>query len=371
MTKKLKLIFISIFAIGYGVFLAAPVFAYDTYEIYPNVVWVDESTYNWRMASDPDIPDSSFYSPIGTQTKEIGYLCGYPVPYYADGDHVSVFVDFSIGVPSEALQKQQWIGIFVRPINSNDYLSTATNTGNGEWLKVNIINQGNLAEVFTGSFHWEGMNAYCSYKLLITYAGDGSSSVTNTFIYHVTGVLDLNLTQQDKELKPFLLTAKYYLGYPANNVSNYGLAVSKDFHFRITDTSMMGAIEDLKNTIDSIDLSGLSDLGSLTTTINNWYDDYILNMSDLSNQLESLYDDNETDPDITAAYERASQFQSEIDEYNSLQEALIGTLEEYTFPSVSEANIANLIITPLFENEIVLFLVAGVLALLIACAILL
>ena len=371
MTKRFKVIFISIFAIAYSVFLAAPVFAYDTYDIYPQVVWVDESTENWRVASDPDLPDSSFYSPIGSQTKEIGYLCGYPVPYYADGDHVSVFVDFTIGVPAEVLQKQQWVGIFVRPVFSNNYLSSATNTGSGEWLRVNIINQTNIAELYTGSFHWEGLDAYCSYKLLVTAVGDGSSSVTTQFCYHVTGVLDLNLVQSTKELKPFLITAKYYLGYPGSNVSNFGLAVSKDFHFRITDTSMYGAIEDLASVIQDLDFSGLSDLGTLSTTINNWYDDYILNMSDLSNQLESIYDDNETDPDITSAFERASEFQNEIDEYNSLQEALIGSLEEYTFPAVSDANIANLIITPLFENEIVLFLVAGVLALLIACAILL
>ena len=348
------------------------VFAYDTYEIYPQVVWVDESTQNWRMASDPDYPDSAFYSPVGGQTKEIGYLCGYPVPYYADGDHVSVFVDFSIAVPAEALQKQQWVGLFVRPINSNNYLSTATNTGNGEWLRVNILNQGNLAELYTGSFHWEGMDAYCSYKLLVTYAGDGSASVTNSFIYHVTGVLDLNLVQSTKELKPFLLTAKYYLGYPANNVSNYGLSVSKDYHFRITDTSMMGAIEDLKNTIDEIDLSGLSDLGDLTTVINNWYEDYSLNIESISDQLESIYDDGETDPDITQWAERASEFESQNQYLHSLEDDLMGTVGDFTFPDVPDASssIVGHVVLPWFENPIVIALVMAGLAMMIVFAIL-
>lgn len=365
--KKLFALSLSILLIA---LLAIPVFAYDTYEIYPQVVWVDESTQNWRMASDPDVPDSSFYSPVGSQTKEIGYLCGYPVPYYADGDHVSVFVDFSIGVPAEALQKQQWIGIFVRPVNSNNYLSTATNTGAGEWLRVNILNQANLAELYTGSFHWEGMDAYCSYKLLVTYAGDGSSSVTNTFVYHVTGVLDLNLTQQNKELKPFLLTAKYYLGYPANNVSNYGLAVSKDFHFRVTDTSMMGAIEDLKNTIDQIDLSGLSGLGDLSTVINNWYDDYILNIDNISSELESIYDDGETDSDVTRWAEEQSALASDADYLNSIEQSYLDVLNDFTFPDVPNQTATGNVFNRFFEIPLFVSMIVTSMSIMIVLALL-
>lgn len=368
-TKSVSKIFLGAGLILAFVFLLCSfnIYAYDTYEIYPQVVWANEGGTGWEYANNPEVPDSAFYFPATYETKEIGFLTGFPVPYYSDGDHVSLFVDFTIGM--EDVASSQWLGLFVRPIGSTSYLSTATNTGNGEWLRVNIQNQANLGEVFTGSFHWEDLSQSCSYKILITKCGDGSSigSSRLTF-YHVTGVFDLNLVSS-KEMKPFLLTAKLYMGYP-NISEGYGPFLSKDYHFRITDTSMYGAIEDLASILEDMDFSGLSGLADLSTTIENWYTSYTSVSSTIVDRLDEIIDDGETDEDVTRWNEEASLVASQASDLHDLEESLVGTLSDFEFPTVANQTAVNNVLLPFWQNELVISLTLAFMALMIVFLIL-
>ena len=374
MTKKLKVIFISIFAIAYSVFLAAPVFAYEQTELdyevfYQNIDYPSTSDTRWLYYTS--------YSPYTSDminlsdTDIIGYNISTPVPYYADGDHVSIFISFGVSIPRVDFQgsNNTWGGqyrLLISPSGAIEELSYPQGMQSSTLFDLKYYVQNSVwTDQTHGTMTWQDQTV--SYKCLIYHGSDGATYGTGVqelehFFFNIQ--LDLNLTS-NRELLPFTIALwQQSLAVGGNQFFRFDTRPI----IRLNDTSMYGVLEGIQAALENLDFSALADLSDLSTTIENVYNSVIFQ----NELLESIYDPgDDTDPDLTEAGERASEFQSQIDEYNNLQEALIGTLEEYTFPVLSDANIADLSFTPLFQNEIVIFLVSGVLALLIACAILL
>ena len=339
MFKKTKIFIASVFLAAFCLFLAAPVFGYDTFEITPEIVCRDANGNNVYFLN-------TFGAYNVSNVNYIGSDLASPLSYHADGDHVSLFCHFEFS--SENISS---LNMFILPNTYSD--SVGDRIGTNIYSGVVTSSTPQLSNI-DGSFQYQGTS--CTFNGLVSRIPDPYS---NSVYYSFSVVFDLNLVQEI-ELHP-LRIGFGGASFSLDRFSVRSYILDSSIEQNLIDIYF--AIEDgFENLELDIDLSG----------IESGIADIISNQINIYNSiLESVVDDGETDPDITAALARASEFQSEIAEYNDLQEALIGTLEEYTFPNVSDANIANLIITPIFENEIVLFLVAGVLALLIACAILL
>lgn len=325
------------------IFLAArPVYAFEGFEVDCIPYWNDGTSVNdYFQFADPDIPDSAFYSPSygGTQAKEIGLYTGFPVPYYADGDHYSVFMNFSIAVPASALSNN-WLGLYIKPQFSNPYMSTSSG---GQYLIVNVgsytpYGSSGNSNIYTGSFQWQG-KIDCSYKILMTcFIDDGVSVGAQSWIYNFSCVFDLNLKGgtglASDELRPFAISAKYYLGYPLSDTPYYGLGLYKHFTCRCTDTSLYGLLEEIEAAVSAIDFSGLSGLADLQVTVNNIYENLELNLG----LLESIYDDGETDPDVTRWGQEQSQLASDFNELQSIEHSYIDVLNDFTFPDVEDTS---------------------------------
>ena len=322
-------------------FLAArPVYAFEGFEVTGYPFTFINGTNTYQMFSDKDMPDSAFYSIPNYEATEVGIASGFPVPYYSDGDHYSVFLNFSFAVPYQAYSNNQWVGIYIRPMLSNTYMSSASS---GQWLSANVLSiapgsgySGGYTDVSTGSFMWQG-DSQCSYRMLITCMNDAFTIANQPRIYNVSLVLDLNLTASNTlasdELRPFSISARYYLGYPTIS-TGYGLGLYKDFTLRCTDTSMYGLLEDIQAAVSSIDFSGLSGLADLSVTVNNIYDNLELNLA----LLESIYDDGETDPDVTRWGQEQSQLASDFNELQSIEHSYIDVLNDFTFPVVGDTS---------------------------------
>ena len=174
MTKKLKVIFISIFAIAYSVFLAAPVFAYEQTELdyelfYQNIDYPSTSQTRWIYYTS--------YSPYSldmvnlADTDIVGYNISTPVPYYADGDHVSVFVSFGVSIPRINFQgnNNTWGGeyrLLISPSGATDELSYPSGMQSSTIfdLKYYVAN-GVWTDQKSGTMTWE--NQTVSYKCLL------------------------------------------------------------------------------------------------------------------------------------------------------------------------------------------------------------
>lgn len=351
------------------------VYAFEGFEVVGYPFTVINGTNSIQQFTDRDLPDSAFYS-ISYESWDIGIASSFPVPYYSDGDHYSVFMNFTFSVPYQAIVNNQWIGIYVRPMLSNTQMSTVSS---GQWLTVNVLDvapgtgyTGGYTDLRYGSFMWQG-DTQCSYKMLITCMNDANITANQPRIYNIAVVFDLNLTAgstlASDELRPFSVSARYYTGYPTIS-SGYGLALHKDFIIRCTDTSMYGAIENLANVVADLDFSGLAGLADLSTTIENWYSSYTSVSSTIVDRLEDIIDDGETDPDITEWAEQASEFESKNDLLHDLEESLEGTIEDFTFPQVANQTAVGNVVGTFFNNEFIIALTLAMMTLMIVFLIL-
>lgn len=370
--KKIKVLLIFGFVFAFIVFVSAPVFAFEGFDVECVPYWNDGTSVNdYFQFADPDIPDSAFYSPTGAQAKEIGLYTGFPVPYYADGDHYSVFMNFSIAVPAAALSNN-WLGLYVKPQLSNPYMSTSSG---GQFLIVNVgsynpYGSSGNSNIYTGTFQWQG-KIDCNYKILMSvFIDDGVSVGAQSWIYNFSCVFDLNLKGgsglASDELRPFAVSAKYYLGYPTNDTAYYGLGLYKKFTCRCTDTSLYGLLENIESAVSSIDLSGLSGLSQLSTEITNIYNQVVHN----GGVLESIYDDGEDDPDVTRWGEEASQFESVVSDYHNIESQMMGTVSDFTFPDAPNQTALNNVFNMFFGNELIFALILASLTVTIALLIL-
>lgn len=371
---KIKFILAFGFLVAFVVFCCSPLFAFEGLEVegIPFVYVPASDTY--QQFTDVNYPDSPFYSIPRYESSEVGLQTSFPVPYYSDGDHYSVLLNFSFAVPYEAISNNQWVGIYLRPMLSNGYM---TNSSSGQWLKVNVLTvnptgSSGYTDLSSGSFMWQG-HSDCSYRMLITCMNDSTIVANQPRVYNVSLVLDLNLKSGTgvigDELRPFSISARYYLGYP-NISSGYGLGLYKDFTIRCTDTSMYGLLENIESAVSSIDFSGLSGLADLNVTVENLYNEYVNNAQLEIELLESILDDGETDEDVTRWGEVASEFNEQNDILHSLENEFIGTIEDFTMPTVVLSDDINLF-NRFFDNEIIILLVTISLALAICFCILL
>lgn len=331
-------------------------------------------TYYQFSEEDPSYMVGDFYHSANQtdQGREVGIVTGFPVPYYSDGDHYSVFLNFSFSVPTMAHSANDWVGIYVRPMTSNSFLTPASG---GTWLKVNVntitpSGSTGCTDLSYGTFQWQGY-ANCSYRMLIVSTIDAYHT---QYIYNVSCVLDLNLISGSgvlgSELRPFSISAKYYLGYPQSSTTTYGLGLYKKYSIRCTDTSIYGLLENIESAVSSIDFSGLSGLADLNVTVENLYNEYVSNASLELGLLESIYDDGETDPDITEWADQATQFESKNDYLHDLEESLEGTISDFTFPEVANQTAVSNVVGAFFSNELVIALTLSVMTLMIVFLIL-
>lgn len=356
MFKKTKIFLCVGFIIAYVLFICTPLYAFEGFDVdgIPFVYIAGTDTY--QEFTDVDYPDSPFYSIPNYEAEEIGISTSFPVPYYSDGDHYSVLLNFTFAVPYQAIVNNQWVGIYLRPMLSNGYM---TNTSSGQWLKVNVLTinpsgSSGYTELTSGSFMWQG-HSNCSYRMLITCMNDSSIVANQPRVYNVSLVLDLNLKSGSgltgDELRPFSISARYYLGYP-NISSGYGLGLHKDFTIRCTDTSMYGLLENIESAVSSIDFSGLSGLADLNITVENLYNEYVTNSQVEIGLLESIFDDGETDEDITEWANQATAFESVVSNLNDIEESLLGTISDFTFPDVPNQTANPNIVRVWFDNPI-------------------
>lgn len=354
------------------------VYAFEGFEVDAIPFWYNDASYSqsYYQFADNDstymIGDFYHSSNQTEQGKEVGLVTGFPVPYYSDGDHYSIFLNFAFSVPTSAHVANDWVGIYVRPMLSNVYMTPASS---GTWLKVNVntISPGSstgFTDLSYGTFQWQGY-ANCSYRMLIVSTIDNDNT---QYIYNVSCVLDLNLIARDgilgAELRPFSISAKYYLGYPSSSTSNYGLGLYKNYSIRCTDTSIYGLLENIESAVSSIDFSGLSGLADLNVTVENLYNEYVNNASIELGLLESIYDDGETDEDVTRWGEQASEFQSKNDYLHELEESLEGTISDFTFPEVANQTAVTNVIGNFLSNEFVIALTLAMMTLMIVFLIL-
>lgn len=360
MFKKTKIFLCVGFIIAYVLFVCTPLFAFEGLEVEGIPFVYVPASDSFQQFTDVNYPDSPFYSIPRYEASEVGIQTSFPVPYYSDGDHYSVLLNFSFAVPYEAISNNQWVGIYLRPMLSNGYM---TNSSSGQWLMVNVLStnpngSSGYTNLTSGSFMWQG-HSDCSYRMLITCMNDATIAANQPRVYNVSLVLDLNLKSGigviGDELRPFSISARYYLGYP-NISSGYGLGLFKDFTIRCTDTSMYGLLENIESAVSSIDFSGLSGLSDLNITVENLYNEYVANSQIEIGLLESILDDGETDEDITEWANQATAFESKVSNLNDIEESLKGTISDYTFPDAPNQTANSNIVGMFFNNELVIAL---------------
>lgn len=358
--KTIKYLIAIGFFIGFILFLCAPVFAFEGFEVDAIPFWYNDASYSqtyYQFANDDStymVGDFYHSSSQTEQGKEVGIVTGFPVPYYSDGDHYSVFLNFAFSVPSAAHVANDWVGIYVRPMTSNGLLTPASG---GSWLKVNVNNitpgsSTGFTDLSYGTFQWQGY-ANCSYRMLIVSTVDNDNT---QYIYNVSCVLDLNLISKSgvlgDELRPFSISAKYYLGYPQSSTSTYGLGLYKNYSIRCTDTSVMGVLENIQSAIEDLDFSGLSGLADMSATVTNLYNSYVTNSGIEIGLMESIIDDGETDAEPIQWESQAQEMQSQVQELHSLEEDIKGTFTEYEFPTAPNQTAIGNVANMFFQNEL-------------------
>ena len=341
------------------------------YEVfYQNIDYPSTSDTRWLYYTS--------YSPYTSDminlsdTDIIGYNISTPVPYYADGDHVSIFISFGVSIPRVDFQgsNNTWGGqyrLLISPSGATEELSYPQGMQSSTLFDLKYYVQNAVwTDLTHGTMTWQ--NQTVSYKCLLFHGSDGATYGTGFqdlehFFFNIQ--LDLNLTS-NRELLPFSIA-----------LWQQSLAVGGNQFFRfdtrpivrLNDTSMYGLLQDIESALSDLDFSGLADLSGLSAQIENIYNSVVLN-NDL---LESIYDDGGTDEDLTAWAERASEFESQNEYMHSLENDLMGTIEEFTFPSAPDGSNNALItggVLPWFSNEIVLALTLASLALMVVFAIL-
>ena len=363
-------VYVSVLSVLLMFLAARPVYAFEGFEVvgYP---FTEITGGIMQQFTDRDLPDSAFYS-IYYESRDIGIASSFPVPYYSDGDHYSVFLNFSFAVPYQSIVNNQWVGIYVRPMLSNTQMTTASS---GQWLTVNVLDvapgsgyTGGYTDLRYGSFMWQG-DTQCSYRMLITCMNDANIAANQPRIYNISLVLDLNLTASNTpasdELRPFSVSARYYTGYP-NISSGYGLALHKDFIIRCTDTSMFGLLEEINSAISELDFSGLSGLADLSVTVSNIYENLELNLA----LLESIYDDGETDPDVTRWGEEQFALASDFDVLQSIGHSYIDVLNDFTFPDVDDTSGAATLFNGFWNFPIIQTMIVVSLSMMVVLALL-
>lgn len=337
MFKKTKIFLCVGFIIAYVLFVCTPLYAYETFNIDSQPVG---------------------YSPAGTWTyyysKTDDYVSGYnhafigwdmtvPVPYYADGDHVSIYGTFSFQIPNTNLS-DDW-SFYVAP--AGEYVLRNDNlTYYGTRFLDGFTSLGSPSVTsYRGETTFNYMpNNQCNLRYLMLKYNDGNYT---TFTFYC--LFDLNLRFPTIEMRPF----RFGVIDASQLTSGTGvswLVYNKNYNWELLDTQLYFLLDNKLDTIANslqnlnidIDLSGLENL--INTQINQ--------VIQIQGQLESLVDDSEPDEDLTEWANQATAFESVVSNLNDIEESLLGTISDFTFPDVPNQT-ANLnIVRVWFENPI-------------------
>ena len=327
------------FIVAFIIFCSCPLFAYDSFEITPEVVCRDAGGNNVYFLN-------TFGAYNVSNVNYIGADFALPLSYHADGDHVSFFCHFEFA--SEDISS---LNMFILPTTYAD--SVGDRIGTNIYSGVVSSSSPQLSNI-DGNFQYQGTS--CTFNGLVSRIPDPYS---NSVYYSFSVVFDLNLSQEI-EFHPLRI------GFGGNafsvdrfTVRSYILDSSVeqnliDIYFAIVD-----GFENLE--ID-IDLTGIE--SGIADIISNQINIY-------TSILESVVDDGETDEDVTRWGEVASEFESNNYLLHSLEEQLMGSVEEFTFPTVSISTDATNFFARFFENEIIILLTTISLCLAIVFCILL
>lgn len=337
---------------------AVRVHAYETTEFQPTVI----SWYPGSPLSETIYPDQTSFGAFQTTMPCLGFEFSNPVPYYADGDHYSIFAQFTYVIDASLLSQGNY-QFYIGPYNYALGMPL-TDLGTEIFRISSLPTWANNHFSGQKGFRWLG-DSGCSCKYSVFYQYFDVSSIAIS----VYMVLDINLTSTN-ELYPLRMGFLYHDNY--SSTQTYTHKIYNTYSFNYTDTSLFGLLEGIETAVNNIDFSSLSDLADLSNVVNNFYESYVQNASLELGILESIYDDDSTDPDITDWGERASEFESKNEYMHSLEDSMIGTLADFTFPDAPDASnsIVGNVVLPWFENPITIALILSGLALMIVFAIL-
>lgn len=363
-------IIVAVFFFCFGV----RVFAYEQNDLpweifYQNTDYPSSSDSRYLYYTSQN-PYSSDYLTIA-DTHILGYNIGSLAPYYSDGDHVSIFMAFGLSIPRVNFQgsNNTWGGeyrLLISPSSYRNYMDFPNGLLAAAVIDLKSMVSNNVSsQQLAGHSTWQ--NEQIDYKMLVYHGGDGAMYGQGFVPYehfYFNIQLDLDLTQS-RELLP--LSVFFWQMYEA--VGAYpSWRVDTRPIIRLNDTSMYGLLSEIKDALDTLDFSALVDLGQLSATISQIY----ASVSLQNDILESLIDEEETDPELTEWAGVASQFESKNAYMHSLEEDMIGTLADFTFPDAPSADnsIVGNVVLPWFENPIVIALTLAGIALMIVFAIL-
>lgn len=352
--RKTKLLIGFGFLFALFLWLTAPVYAFEGFEVDPVVLdWTPSTPYNYKS-----FPETNAFGAFTTTNSVLGFELGAPVPYYSDGEHYSLFCNFTFECENICLT-QGYYKFYVFPYNMTPTMSL-TDSGM-EIFSVNNPTSFNTCMQGTKTFTWYYDRA-CSCKYLV-YMSPTDTAHTAVSVYMV---MDLNLLP-DRELRPLRMGFMQRDGLGSTPTQK----LYNTWHFHFTDTSLYGLLQEIESAVSQIDFSGLSGLADLSNSVENFYQSYITNSSVEFGLLESMIDDGETDEDVTEWQSQAEVMQSQVDELQSVEESLWGTLEDFEFPTAGTITEDEQLYFGLwFVNPIITPLMLTCLALMIAFLIL-
>lgn len=365
--KRFKYTLVFGFIVGFILFLASPVFAYDTFEVDCQPVGFTPGSNVWTY----------YYSQTddyisGYNHAFIGWDMTSPVPYYADSDHVSLYGSFSFQIPNTALS-DSW-SFYVAP--AGEYvLRNANISYYGTKFLEDFTTLGSPSVTsYRGETTFNYLpNNQCNLRYLMLKYNDGNYT---TFSFYC--LFDLNLRFPAMEMRPFRFgvldstqlvngTGISWLVY--NKTYNWQLLDTQEYY--LLDNKLSEISNKLSNLSVSVDLTTVERLiQSLTSDVIYYGDGIKYDLDHILDEIEDLVDDTEPDPQVTEWNQQASEFESKNDALHALEESLEGTIEDFEFPTVANQTAVNNVIGFFFSNELLIALTLSAMALMIVFLIL-
>ena len=327
----------------YCVAACVHVHAYDEIPLEFNWIYKkdgDSAVYTWNNGYAYNIEGLNF----------IGMECGFPVPHYAGDGQYSLYFHFKFTCDQSP---KPLFRMVISPYDSR--LSLYPNTSADNYI-TNQLGSSNLfgeldqynanLKSYYGTFHWMQKSG-CNFQWVCMR--EKSPDYTNQYTYSVIGIMDLRLMEED-EMSPFRL------GIEIANAQSYSTftVYNVDMGISAMDSSSTWALYDIWNKLDEfyddwdgkIDIiasmigSQLGDLDLILEALQDldFSDPVVINkltaiLNSIDGQNESLFDDNETDEDLTEWENQASDVADDVAQLHDIEESLIGSLSSFEFPT--------------------------------------
>ena len=333
-----------------------------------------EFNYIYRVYNTTDILHSFYgYDINGSHCDFWGIECGFPVPTYAgNGDYSLYFkLKFSTDIPDASFD------LICAPFNHGSvYPSTSMN---------NYIRQNVFGELFAyncnmksyyGNFYWDGKTR-CDYQYVA--CRELETAYTGQTEYTIYGVLNMRLMMED-EFEPFRLGIIMNTNdYSSSTMFNVSATL------RAMDTSattvMVEWFETISDQLDNLSITALVDTSSIESYLTSILDRLASDSAKQQAILDAIgamaynlrtgyYDVTDPDLDLTEWDEHNVSVASAAADLHDLEESLIGTIEDYEFPTVANQTAVNNFLLPFWNNELVIALTLAMMSLMIVFLIL-